>query len=63
MIAAGVRIRRTLTLNSLGTGGRRGFLSTMRNEHFIPNIVFHRKCFISLSFFSSVRKMSECFGQ
>jgi hypothetical protein len=34
-----------------------------RNEHFITSIVFHGKCFISLRFFGSVRKMSECFGQ
>src|SRR5262245_57548889 len=37
-------------------------LANWREEHFIPNIVFHHKNFISLSFFLSVRKMSECFG-
>ena len=44
------------------TGGRRGFLSTTRNEHFITNIVFLSKYFIYHCFFGSVRKMSECFS-
>jgi hypothetical protein len=43
------------------SGCKKGNDSPRRHEHFIPNIVFHHKYFISLSFFPSVRKMSECF--
>src|SRR5262245_41489026 len=64
MIAAGVRIRRTLTLNSFRPCQHEGLtLVGRRNEHFTTNIVSHRKRFISLNFFALVRKMSECFGQ
>jgi hypothetical protein len=37
--------------------------SHTRDEHYIPNIVSHRKRFISLNFFAPVRKMSECFSR
>jgi hypothetical protein len=64
MIAAGVRIRRTLTLNSFRPCPHEGLtLAGRRDEHFTTNIVSHHKRFISLNFFAPVRKMSECFGQ
>ena len=64
MIAAGVRIRRTLTLNSFRPCPHEGLtLAGRRDEHFITSIVFRSKCFIYLYFFGSVRKMSECFSQ
>jgi hypothetical protein len=64
MIAAGVRIRRTLTLNSFRPCPHEGLtLAGRRYEHFIWSIVFQSACLIYLCFFGSVRKMSECFSQ
>ena len=62
MIAAGVRIRRTLTLNSFRPCPHEGLtLAGRRDEHYITSIVLRSKCFIYLYFFGSVRKMSEMF--
>ena len=47
----------------IDSGGENGALFLNANEHFTSNIVSHRKRFISLNFFASVRKMSECFSQ
>jgi len=52
MIAAGVRIRRTLTLNSFRPCPHEGLtLAGRRDEHYITSIVFRSKCFIYLYFF------------
>jgi len=52
MIAAGVRIRRTLTLNPFRPCPHEGLtLAGRRDEHFITSIVFRSKCFIYLYFF------------
>ena len=62
MIAAGVRIRRTLTLNSFRPCQHEGLtLAGQRNEHFITSIVFRSKCFIYLYFFGSVQKNVRMF--
>src|SRR5262249_30788650 len=62
MIAAGVRIRRTLTLNSFRPCLHEGLtLAGRRDEHFITSIVFQSKCFIYLYFLALSERCPNVF--